>query len=49
MSRFAHIGAAAAFAALAAASFIGFAGAASKTVSADAEICETAFCYIAIF
>ena len=49
MSRFAQIGAAAAFAALAAASFIGFAGAASKTVSADTKVCETAFCYIAIF
>lgn len=49
MSRFAHIGAAAVFAALAAASFIGFAGAASQTTAGGPGACELALCFIAIF
>lgn len=49
MSKLAQIGAAALFAALAAASFIGFAGAASENVAAGPETCELATCFIAIF
>ena len=49
MSRVAQIGVAALFAALAAASAVSFAGAASQSGTAGAMKCDPGVCFIAIF
>ena len=49
MSRVARIGAAALFAALAAASAVSFAGAASQSGAGGPAACDPGICFIAIF
>lgn len=49
MSKAAHIGVAAVFAAFAVASLIGIAGSAPEASPAIATSCDTGFCFVSIF